>query len=501
MWGGGVLVFVGWDAANACGGCGGRRESSMFKVGASGGPNMNARRRTAIIICLAAALGTAYAGSDRPTPNGVQASGDAVDARTASLVANQHFDRYGMADAYSVLQTRSVSPTERGDVLYHCVDLSPTGYVIVPADTALPPVIAYSFTSPAPLAAGTPLADLLAWDLTQRLTHADALQEAAAREICEAWQAVLDPTAGGASQRAFQRWPPAGSTPTGGWLRATWNQSAPYNDLCPMDLVNGQRSVAGCPSIAMAQILDFHGRLNGTRLDDSDDYYHNYAGNRFWIDDAHKARSFPSFPELNAHLDGLFDDYFYGTSPATTRLAALVFACGVAAEQVYNAGGSGTFGVSQAMAAYQRFGCSGAVLLDDTATDLHDRLAQNMKAGLPAHFAVVDPAWSYGHNLVIDGYNTDGYFHLNFGWSGSYNGWYDIPSEMPISLTVIEGVILDIMSTPCAPFDCTCDGAVDEQDLAYCEDCFMGPVTMPAWPGCAAFDADGDQGGGCRARS
>ena len=62
----------------------------------------------------------------------------------------------------------------------------------------------------------------------------------------------------------------------------------------------------------------------------------------------------------------------------------------------------------------------------------------------PAHLAIVDPGWTMGHNVVVDGYNTDNYYHLNFGWGGSYNGWYLLPDEIPYGLTVIEGLIVDI---------------------------------------------------------
>jgi hypothetical protein len=34
---------------------------------------------------------------------------------------------------------------------------------------------------------------------------------------------------------------------------------------------------------------------------------------------------------------------------------------------------------------------------------------------------------------------------VNFGWGGTYNGWYLLPDEMPYGLTVIEGVVVDIM--------------------------------------------------------
>jgi hypothetical protein len=58
---------------------------------------------------------------------------------------------------------------------------------------------------------------------------------------------------------------------------------------------------------------------------------------------------------------------------------------------------------------------------------------------------VVNEEWTAGHNLVVDGYNTDHYFHLNFGWGGTYDGWYMLPQDMRLDLTVIEGVIMDIM--------------------------------------------------------
>jgi hypothetical protein len=47
--------------------------------------------------------------------------------------------------------------------------------------------------------------------------------------------------------------------------------------------------------------------------------------------------------------------------------------------------------------------------------------------------------------MVVDGYNTGGYYHINFGWGGSYDSWYLLPNELPLELTVIEGVIVDII--------------------------------------------------------
>lgn len=104
--------------------------------------------------------------------------------------------------------------------------------------------------------------------------------------------------------------------------------------MCPMDLVTNQRSIAGCPAIAMGQIVNYLQALNGTRLNDTDDYYHNYAGRSYWIDNDHDALGFPSFPVLNGYLDEINYRFRYDLPLSDSLKAALVFASGTALKQV-----------------------------------------------------------------------------------------------------------------------------------------------------------------------
>ncbi|MBN1199552.1 MAG: T9SS type A sorting domain-containing protein, partial [Bacteroidales bacterium] len=71
---------------------------------------------------------------------------------------------------------------------------------------------------------------------------------------------------------------------------------------------------------------------------------------------------------------------------------------------------------------------------------------ENIKVALPVQLGLlVQPPGGGGHNVVVDGYNTDDYYHFNFGWGGSANGWYTLPpTSIPYNLTVIEGAVLDI---------------------------------------------------------
>lgn len=309
---------------------------------------------------------------------------------------------------------------------------------LISADDTLPPVIAYGIE---PGTMGSyeyeKWLNLIETDLYNRL---QAQTPESQSKALLAWQKAEN-----GRGRDFEQWPPEGYSPTGGWLKTNWTQSFPYNMYCPIDPVSGSRSLAGCPSVAMAMIVNYHQNLNGTRLNDNDDYYHNYAGRQYWIDNDYEAHGFASFPDLNSYLDELTEHYKYGTAITDSDKGALVWACGVAARQVYTSSGSGTFGVNQALMAFERFGFEGLELLQSSVPDKYERIAQNMMDALPVHLAVVTPAWDSGHNVVVDGYNTDEFFHLNFGWGGSYNGWYLLPSQIPYGLTVLEGAIVDII--------------------------------------------------------
>ena len=238
-----------------------------------------------------------------------------------------------------------------------------------------------------------------------------------------------------------------------GFLGSHWTQDYPYNQLCPRDPVNGYSySYAGCPAIAMGQIINYLRTTQDTRFDDGDDYFHNYAGRKYAIDDDWESLQFPSFPQLNVMLDSV-DAVFQRREELPDELAAaVVFACGTACTQIYTSEGSGTFYVDQAFEAYQRFGFTDCVLFRDPDSLMYATLISNLQAGYPAHLAVENPAGTVGHNVVVDGYReSDGKFHINFGYGGTLDNWYDIPDpNFYYGMTKVEGIILNIIPTTTA---------------------------------------------------
>jgi len=386
-----------------------------------------------------------------------------IGINSATKVANMKLSQLGKTDVFSISSLIKSYRSSENIILFYVFDLLPQGYIVVPADSNLPPVIAYSFTDnfQRSFSRDNILLKMLKADIGLRLENVEKLPENIIKSRNSLWSDFLNEKTEVLVNVDFQQWPPEGTTPTEGWIETKWHQNSPFKDFCPMD--GDKRSVAGCPAVAMAQILNYHKTINNVAFNDSDDYYHSY-GNRFWIDDDHEEYDFPSFPELNDHLDTLAYNYDNQLSITDEDKATLNFACGVAATQVYTSGESGTFGVNQAYDAYLKFDCNTVELLDNSDTNLYDRLSQNIKDALPSHLAVVTPGWDAGHNLVVDGYNTDEYYHLNFGWGGSYDGWYLLPYELPYDLTVIEGIIVDIMNNDAGP-DLNCNGVLSWTDI------------------------------------
>ena len=202
----------------------------------------------------------------------------------------------------------------------------------------------------------------------------------------------------------------------------------------------------------MAQIINYLRTTQDTRFSDDDDYAHHYAGRNYTIDDDWEELQFPSFPILNEMLDSVDAIFLRGEELPDLLAAALIFACGTACTQVYTSQGSGTFAVDQAFEAYQRFGFTNCQLFREPDSLMYATLISNLQAGYPAHLAVENPEGTAGHNVVVDGYNElDGKFHMNFGYGGSQDGWYDIPDpNFYYGLTKLEGIIVDIIPSPSA---------------------------------------------------
>lgn len=211
-----------------------------------------------------------------------------------------------------------------------------------------------------------------------------------------------------------------------------WNQSAPYNNKCPID-TDGERSVTGCVATAMAQVMK----------------YHNYpvrgTGSVNYTTSTNKLSVSVSFGETY-DWGNMLDSYkgSYTTTQANA-VATLMYHCGASTNMDYTSNSSGTQQDKIRTALYNYFGYDSDMAhvtkSNYTEEDWNTLLVTELNANRPVNYA--GSQGLSGHSFVFDGYTMrDGinvpYYHVNWGWAGLCDGYY-LTSSLAPSTTGIGG--------------------------------------------------------------
>jgi Peptidase C10 family/Spi protease inhibitor/Secretion system C-terminal sorting domain len=334
----------------------------------------------------------------------------------------------------------SYTVEERGENLLYVFNLLPAGFIAVSGENDLTPILAYSFNQNLENEARDEnlLHVMLRDDLTLRKEYFQANPGESLKNQM-AWDEILNSAP--RDDLRFQQWPAAGSTSTDGWIEKQWNQSGVFNQMCPLDN-SGARSVVGCVATAMAMIMDFHEYIGNPVFTDDDDYS-NWGG--MDIDDDWEERDFPPFPELNNYLQDVAAHYAAGISLTADDKSSMNFAAGVSVEMGYSSSGSGTWTSLVPDALLNKFGYDTAEYVENEGSWFYDILIENMQSMMPTELTIYQAGYEGGHAINCDGYNTNDYFHLNFGWGTSNNTcWYSLPQGMPSGYCIITGSAVNI---------------------------------------------------------
>lgn len=287
---------------------------------------------------------------------------------------------------------------------------SDQGYVIAGADDLAAPVLGYA---PGSTFAYDSLPAQLRWWLGE---YASQLQHA--RECADGYDTSV--TVATARPQRLPILP----------LVATrWNQGTPYNDLCPV--YGTERTVTGCVATAMAQILrywKYPAKGNG-----SNSYVYNGITNSF------------DFGATTFDWDNMTHCYSSSSTPVQcSAVATLMRACGVAVNMMYNvssAGGSGAYSKDVVPALVKYMGYAPSTVFESRPNyglyEWEDMVYSSLQHGCPVYYAGHGSAG--GHAFVVDGYEGDGYFHLNWGWGGSSDGYFLLTALDPSSLGIGGG--------------------------------------------------------------
>ncbi len=336
------------------------------------------------------------------------------------------------------------------------VDLKPSGYLIMAADDTLPPVVAFDIKSSYDMPAGHPLPSMLNRqgeifqdELNKTQTRGNEL----AAENKSRWNALLNRT------RADSVTP--SKIITEPLVTTIWNQYAPYDYICPTNGSYINRGITGCVPTAFSQILKWHewppkGEGTATHKDADGEVTGSLQADY----------SFPYEWDLmrDNHIDNWrysskLKDYYYprGTIDRSDwALARMMMEMGVYSEADYEQNGTGAYSYKfKSLLANHLMYADTAEYGDINVgyigytdqTTLYSRIRKDMVAGRPA--VLTYP----GHAFVGDGLGTMGgldYYHINYGWGGSHNGWYLLTDGY--NSTVIITATTGIVPRPVAVF-------------------------------------------------
>ena len=218
-----------------------------------------------------------------------------------------------------------------------------------------------------------------------------------------------------------------------------WNQSEPYNKFLHIDTNTGERCIAGCPSISLAQVMATVKYPEGVmpRGIPAQDFYEGKGEERKLIQhlDALPATSF-NWGKMKEKYDD--DD----ESDAPDEVAKLIKYAGYASGMVYSSKFSGAWDASTFEAARLFFGYSevnnmerSAVTYSTFENTIYDELKANCPVILSGSSVSSSTRKVVGHSFIVDGYDQ-GYYHINWGWGGENDGYFvlsvlnsDVPGE------------------------------------------------------------------------
>lgn len=211
-------------------------------------------------------------------------------------------------------------------------------------------------------------------------------------------------------------------------LTTKWNQGAPFNNNCPIDNSTQQRSVTGCVATAMAQVINYHIQNHNapTQIVAAIPGYTTYTRGMY-------VGGIAAGTKLPA-ASYLIDDYANnaGTDDQKLAVANLMLYCGVAMNMDYTFTGSGVAGSpAQALKTYFGFDSTTRRAERKNFTYQHwmNIIYDELAAGRPVYHSGATATG--GHAFVIDGYDGDGLFHVNWGWGGSCDDYFALSVMNP----------------------------------------------------------------------
>lgn len=324
----------------------------------------------------------------------------------ALKIAQQQAERLGISmDAMSP-QPKMVQKTNGIDPAYYVIENGTNkGYTIVSADDRLPEIVGYAKKG----------------NYTE-----DTLPEAYV-EFITAYQKFVEEVKAGnphalrtAAEAKALRESASYTQPTVAPLLGNiqWNQDDPYNRMCP-EYDGVHKAATGCVATAMAQVMGYWKYPNQLQTDipgyTSKSNKINVPGISKATDDIYDWDNI-----LPQYRSGSFNDV------QANAVAKLMHHCGVAVKMDYGQS-SGANVNPEHLSKY--FGYDKDFMAEVyreafSIKEWNTLIDNELKAKRPVLYS--GQSSSSGHQFVCDGSDGKGLYHINWGWGGYQDGYFDI---------------------------------------------------------------------------
>jgi hypothetical protein len=293
--------------------------------------------------------------------------------------------------------------------LFHVYNVG-DGFVMVAADNRLQPVIAYSTEGPFVVDQMSPavmdILDDYAAEMVDYLGQPSAITAVANpmwRDIMEMHPVVT---------RNQVVVPPL--------IQTRWDQNSYYNSLCPADDDGpGDHAYAGCVATAMAQVMRYwEYPTQGTGS-------HSYS-----CDYGTLSADFGN----TTYNYAIMPDMLTSNTPAAQaqEVAKLIYHCGVSVDMDYGSDASSAYLSHSSNALYTYFGYGMSSYISKSqysSSEWNNAIKNQLDMLRPVLYCGQSDAGA--HAFVCDGYDDQDYFHFNWGWNGSNNGYFLLSDLTP----------------------------------------------------------------------
>lgn len=343
----------------------------------------------------------------------------------------------------------------QGEPAYYVVYLQPSGFVIVSADDLVEPIVGFADDGTYEPSAENPLGALVTGDLNGRIAAARGTfspmavtVQPAVTETQKKWSflaGIADASEGGFAPMGLLsisdvRVPPL--------IASRWGQTSVAGRYC-FNYYTPNHYPCGCVATALAQLMRYH-QWPSSRT--------GIGVRQFQIivDDAFQQAS-------TRGGDGNGGPYRWplmldapnagATAEQLEAIGAICYDAGIASEMEYTAQGSGTTLPQAGTALLDTFLFANAIEAwnrnENIGRGLDGIVNPNLDADSPVMLGI--SSGQNGHAVICDGYGYNAatlYHHLNMGWLGTEDAWYNLPAiNSNPSFDVIHGCLYNIFTS------------------------------------------------------